>query len=188
MTIATNPWAQAYLTDLDRAAATLPPDRRAELHEQIAAHLYVELHGADDGHARAVLTRLGDPADLVAEAAADLHPASVRAAGPSGAEIVALVLMGIGGIVLPLIAPAMGVAVMRSTPRWTTHQVRVAWGILAGGLVAAFGLLGLATIPNAPGWAVAASLLLLGMIVLVGPAAALYAGSRPRSWALTAQA
>jgi hypothetical protein len=187
MTTATNPWAQAYLTDLDRAAATLPPDRQAELHEQIAAHLAVELHGADDEHARGVLTRLGDPADLVAEAAADLHPVGVRAPAPSGAEIVALVLMGIGGIVLPLIAPAVGVIVMRSDPRWTRRQVRVAWGILTGGLVAAMVLLGLATIPNAPAWAVAASLLLLGVIVIVGPAAALYAGSRPRQGALAAQ-
>ena len=30
MTTDTNPWAQAYLIDLDRAAATLPADRRAE--------------------------------------------------------------------------------------------------------------------------------------------------------------
>ncbi len=188
MTTATNPWAQAYLTELDRAAATLPPDRQAELREQITAHLADELHGADDEQARAVLTRLGDPADLVAEAAADLHPAAVTPPGPSGAEIVALVLMGIGGVPLPLIAPAIGVVVMRSTPRWTTRQVRVAWGILAVGLLAAVGLVGLATIPNAPGWAVATSVLLLGVIVIVGPAAALYAGSRPRPGSRAAHA
>lgn len=100
MTTDTNPWAQAYLTDLDRAAVTLPADRRAELHEQITAHLADELAGATDSEqARAVLARLGDPADLVAEAAADLNPASSTATRPSGAEIVALVLMGIGGIV-----------------------------------------------------------------------------------------
>lgn len=100
--------------------------------------------------------------------------------GPSGAEIIALVLMGIGGIMLPLIAPVVGVLVMRSTPRWSVGQVRATWGILGIGLLAAFGLLALATVPNAPGWAVAATLALLGVIFIVGPVAALYAASRPR--------
>ena len=181
MTTDTNPWAQAYLTDLDRAAATLPPDRRAELHEQITAHLANELGGTSDSEqARAVLARLGDPADLVAEAAADLNLASPTATRPSGAEIVALLLMGIGGIVFPLIAPAIGVVMMRSTPRWTTGQVRVSWGILSVGLLAALGLLLLAAVPNAPQWAVLTAVLLLAVIVVVGPAAALYAGTRPR--------
>ncbi len=141
MTTDTNPWAQAYLTDLDRAAATLPADRRAELREQITAHLADEMGDATDSkQARAVLARLGDPADLVAEAAADLSPASPAATRPSGAEIVSLLLMGIGGIVFPLIAPAIGVVMMRSTPRWTTSQVRVSWVILSVGLLAALGL------------------------------------------------
>ena len=181
MTTDTNPWAQTYLTDLARAAATLPADRQAELHEQVTAHLADELAGTTDSEqARAVLARLGDPADLVAEAAADLKPASATATRPSGAEIVALLLMGIGGIVFPLIAPAIGVTLMRSSPRWTTSQVRMSWGILSVGLLAALGLLGLATIPNAPGWAVLTAVLLLAAIVVVGPAAALYAGTRPR--------
>ena len=37
------------------------------------------------------------------------------------------------------------------------------WGIFGIGLLAAFGLLGLATVPNAPGWAVAIALALLGV-------------------------
>ena len=181
MTTETNPWAQAYLDELDLAAATLPADRQAELREQIAAHLAAELAGTtDDEQARTVLARLGDPADLVAEAASDLDRPALGSAGPSGAEIIALVLMGIGGIMLPLIAPAVGVLVMRSTPRWSADQVRATWGILGIGLLAVFGLLALATVPNAPGWAVAATLALLGVIFIAGPVAALYAASRPR--------
>ena len=181
MTTDTNPWAQAYLIDLDRAAATLPADRRAELNEQITAHLADELASTTDGEqARAVLARLGDPADLVAEAAADLSPVSSTATRPSGAEIVSLLLMGIGGIAFPLIAPAIGVTLMRSTTRWTTGQVRASWGILSIGLLAALGLLVLATIPDAPQAAVLTAVLLLALIVMVGPAAALYAGTRVR--------
>lgn len=181
MTTDTNPWAQAYLAELDRASVTLPADRRVELREQITTHLTEELAGTTaDEQARAVLARLGEPADLVAEAAADLNAPPATTTGPSGAEVVALLLMGIGGIVVPLIAPAIGVTLMRSTPRWTTGQVRVSWGILSVGLLAALGLLGLATIPDAPQWAVLTAILLLAVIVIAGPAAALYAGSRPR--------
>ena len=64
--------------------------------------------------------------------------------------------------------------------RWTTGRVRVSWGILSVGLLAALGLLVLATVPNAPQWAVLTAVLLLAVIVVVGPAAALYAGTRPR--------
>ncbi|MEZ5119901.1 MAG: hypothetical protein R2720_09970 [Candidatus Nanopelagicales bacterium] len=116
----------------------------------------------------------------MAEAAADLNSVPSTTTGPSDAEIVALLLMGIGGIVLPPIAPAIGVTMMGSTPRWTIGQVRRSWGILSVGLLAALGLFALATISNAPGWVGLSAALLLVMIVTVGPAAALYAGNRPR--------
>lgn len=178
----TSRWGEAYLADLDQAAAGLPPDRRAELLTEVAGHLTTELATVtDDDEARAVLDRLGDPAALVAEAAVDLPPAPARPAGPSAGEIVALLLMGIGGIALPLIAPAMGAMIMRSTPRWTSAEVRTAWAILGVG-VAAVGA-GLLLMMLADGSSVAAvrtGVLLLGVVVIVGPASALYAATRPR--------
>jgi hypothetical protein len=176
----TTRWSQAYLAELDRAAAHLPADRRAELLEQIGAHLAAELPAtatADQAHL--VLSRLGEPAELVAEAAADLPPGPA-AAGPSAAEILALLLMGIGGVALPLIAPAVGVLLMRSTPRWMPQEVRRTWLILAVGLVALAVLIGLATIPNPPAAAAMAALAMLGIMVVVGPLSALYAATRPR--------
>ena len=57
-----------------------------------------------------------------------------------------MLLLGIGGIVLPLLAPAVGVMIMRSTPRWTARQVNVTWGILGVGVVAL--VLGLVLMAN----------------------------------------
>lgn len=184
MTTDTSQWRQAYMAELERSAMSLPADRRAELLEQISTHLDAEFVGVtDDDQARAVLDRLGDPADVVAEAAADLQrPAPAPAPrGPSAGEIVALLLMSIGGIALPLVAPAAGVMIMRATPdRWTRGQVRNTWLILAVGLGALIIGFMIASVPNPPAWAGLVALGLIGVIMLVGLAAALYAASRPR--------
>lgn len=173
-------WSEAYLAELEQAAMTLPADRRAELLAQISSHLDAELAGAtSDAEARDVMRRLGDPSDVVAEAAADLPAAPVRPRSPA-AEIVALLLMAIGGFALPLIAPAAGVLVMRTTPRWNAVQVRRSWWILAIGLLAALALVALATIPDTSSVSPRLVLLLLAAVVGAGPAAALYAGTRPR--------
>lgn len=179
----TSRWGQAYLDELERAAAVLPADRRVELLADVAAHLETDLASvSDEATARDVLARLGEPSRLVAEAAADLAPTPRGASAPGGAELVALLLMGIGGVVLPLLAPAVGVMIMGTSPRWATHHVRVAWAILGVGLAAlltGFALLAVTTQPT-PG-IVVAGLAALAVVVLVGPLAALYAASRPRT-------
>lgn len=107
---------------------------------------------------------------------------------PAGLELVALALMGIGGLVLPLVAPAVGVALMMSTRRWTPRQVRACWLLLAGGLVAlAVGAVVLA-VGSASVGVRQAGLALMGVAVVVGPAAALYAATRPRGTPVTGQA
>lgn len=99
----------------------------------------------------------------------------------SAAEIAALLLMGVGGIVLPLLAPAVGVVLMRTTPRWTAQQVRSTWAIIGGGFVALLlGFLMLFIAEPGNTLAVSAGLLALGLVVVVGPAAALYAAFCPR--------
>jgi hypothetical protein len=101
--------------------------------------------------------------------------------GVSAAEIATLLLMAIGGILLPLAGPAVGVVLMRSTPRWTARQVKVTWGILGVGLVALLvGVALLAWVSESTPETVRAALLALGIVVAVGPAAALYAATRPR--------
>jgi hypothetical protein len=100
---------------------------------------------------------------------------------PSAAEIAALLLMAIGGLLLPLAGPAVGVALMRTTPRWTARQVKVAWAILGVGLLALLvGVVLLASAKDSASPSVRAGLLALGTVVVVGPAAALYAATRSR--------
>jgi hypothetical protein len=74
----------------------------------------------------------------------------------------------------------VGVLFMRSTSRWTGAQVRGTWLILGVGLLALLAGFALATIPNPPAAAGLAALALIGVIVAVGPLAALYAATRPR--------
>lgn len=173
----TQPWRDAYLAGLEQAAVTLPPARRSELIAQISEHLDAELAGVDSPQAAAaVLERLGDPNDLEVEASVDL-PTPQRS---TAAEIIALLLMGIGAFALPLTAPAVGVLVMLSTSRWNRREVLTSAGIVGVGVVSVMILAALAA-SGATGYAaVVGSVALLAIMVLVGPVAAVYAATRPR--------
>lgn len=175
----TRTWHTAYLNELEQAAAGLPTERRAELLAQVNEHLDRELSDITDAtEAQLVLDRLGDPYDVVAEAAADLpEPVST---GSNAAEIISLLLLGIGGFALPLIAPFIGVLIMLSAPRWTHHQVRVTGLIVGIGVLAAIALVAIAASGAASAIAIGSSLILLAIVVLVGPGAALYAATRSR--------
>lgn len=66
-----HPLVRDYLRELDRALAVLPPEQAYELTEQIRTHLDDALApDTGDEEVAAVLSRLGRPADLAAEAAA----------------------------------------------------------------------------------------------------------------------
>jgi hypothetical protein len=72
-----------YLSRLVACAASLPPDRRDELVEEISAHIAEARLGATADRSgsgvRAILDRLGDPNDIVRAAA---EQAGMPAAGP----------------------------------------------------------------------------------------------------------
>jgi hypothetical protein len=66
-----HPLIRAYLQELTEALGSLPPERAAELREQIAAHLDDELPpGATDDEVAHAIRRMGTPADLAREAGA----------------------------------------------------------------------------------------------------------------------
>src|SRR5215469_18427451 len=65
-----HPLVRAYLGELATALAALPPNRANELMDQITTHLEDTLPpGAEEQEVAEVLRRLGQPADLAAEAA-----------------------------------------------------------------------------------------------------------------------
>ncbi|MFC8829856.1 hypothetical protein ACFT9I_31505 [Streptomyces sp. NPDC057137] len=91
---------EEYLGRLDNASVFLTTERRAELRQEIVEHIDAGLEEADVVHAdavRAVLKRLGPPADIVAS---ELGPRSAGSTGSTGAT----------PVVTPVSAPVRGAA------------------------------------------------------------------------------
>lgn len=132
----------SYLGRLVQAARQLPPDRRAELIDEIADHIeqaraVAEASGPD---LREVLRRLGEP-EAIAAAASDsagdftstfVPPASAIAPPPAGRAPrrqrrldLAAVILTLGSavlapvsFVLALLAWAVGIVMLLLSPRW----------------------------------------------------------------------
>lgn len=121
-----------YLGRLERAAAHLPPDRRAELLEGIAEHIdAARASGAapDEPSLRTVLDRLGPPEEIVAAAREDLGPswggpapgwASTRPRG-TGVELAAVLMLTVGSFV-PVAGWLVGVALLWSSSLWRLRE------------------------------------------------------------------
>ncbi len=133
---------QEYLDRLSAAAGTLPSAQRDELVAEIREHIHVTLSQSEDqGEAtvRTVLDRLGAPEDIAREAGAGPRPESRRVAA---FELVAVVLLLIGGIVLPVLGWIVGAVLLWASARWTTRDKVIGTLVVPGGLaVAAWSLL-----------------------------------------------
>lgn len=134
----------AYLSRLDHALSSLPTARRREMLTEIREHI-ADARGAvaveSDAEVRAILERVGVPADIAEEARARLG-IPVRRVGP--AERAALLLIGLGGsgFLAPILFPlfpllrtgglysfalwVVGVAMVRRSPCWTVREKRLA--------------------------------------------------------------
>lgn len=128
-----------YLARFDRAAATLPADRRRELRADVEVHLEeVAASASTEAEVRQALDRLGPPEDIVTEAASDLPsttPAPPRA-GSRLLDIGAVVLLLIGGIVLPFVGWVVGVVLLWASSSWTAAEKLLGTLVLPGGLLA----------------------------------------------------
>jgi uncharacterized membrane protein len=127
-----------YLERLDRALAGIPRVRRTEVCEEIAAHIAEArstLDAEDEAAVRTLLDRLGDPADIAAEAAERPAPAAAPARPRgSGWDVVALILLLIGGVIFPVVGWLVGVVILWASATWTTREK------LVGTLIVPFGL------------------------------------------------
>ncbi len=114
-----------YLGTLDAAAWVLPAGRRAELVDEIRTHIDEALTQAgtrDEVTVRNVLERLGPPAEIVRASGTPEVQAAVRADWSPrgiGPEIAAVILLLIGGVVLPFIGWFVGLALLIASARWT---------------------------------------------------------------------
>jgi uncharacterized membrane protein len=184
-----------YLKDLEAELAELPANRRREILDEVGEHI-TAARGALDAESeaaiRTVLERLGDPADIAAEARERFGiPAAPAKPATPWLEVIALV-----ALVIPLLGWFVGVVLVWLSRVWTTRDKLI--GTLGGlsWLVAGLGTLsmsarGLASVGSGPVGPTETSL--LEVIVFVVPfllpiAAAIYLGFRLRSHPHTPQA
>jgi hypothetical protein len=125
-----HPRAEEYLRRLERAARTLPGERRRELVSEIESHL-AEAIGPDatDIQALDVIERLGPPGEIV-EAELPARPADD---GRTWREWTAVVLLPLGGFLLG-VGWIAGVIFLWSSPRWTTRDKWIGTLVIPGGI------------------------------------------------------
>jgi hypothetical protein len=125
-----HPLAGDYLKRLKKISTHLPRARRIELLDEIAGHLREALPaGASEAEAREVLERLGEPEQIVAEAAPEGEPprAGLR-------EWLAIPLLLLGGFVV-LIGWFVGATLLWDSKVWTLRDKLIGTLILPGGLL-----------------------------------------------------
>jgi uncharacterized membrane protein len=132
----------AYLRELDEELRDLPAARRRELLEEIREHIdsaLAESRDNDDVEVRNVLDRLGDPTEIAAEARERF---GIRRAKPGVREILALILLPIGGF-LYVIGWVVGAILLASSTVWTSREKVIGLLVVPGGLLPAalFGLM-----------------------------------------------
>jgi hypothetical protein len=129
-----------YLKQLRRELAGLPRERRRELEQEISEHIVearATLSAQNEAEIRTLLDRIGEPAEIATEARErfGLH---VRKAGWK--EIAALVLLPIGGVILPVLGWFIGVALLWVSDVWSTRDKLVGTLLVPGGLLLPFAL------------------------------------------------
>jgi hypothetical protein len=139
-----HPRAEEYLRRLERAARTLPRDRRRELVSEIESHL-TEAIGPDatDVQALDVIERLGPPGEIVE---AELPVRSGSDDRRTWREWTAVFLLPLGGFLFG-VGWLIGLIFLWSSRAWTTREKWIGTLVVPGGIatgVVAFLALGAA--------------------------------------------
>jgi hypothetical protein len=134
---------ETYLKRLESELRELPQQRRRELVDEIAEHIAearADLETQDDAAIRSLLERIGAPEEIAAEATGR---ADARPVGAGWKEVGALVLLPIGGVVLPVLGWLIGVVLLWVSDAWRTREKLLGTLLFPGGLLipAALGVL-----------------------------------------------
>jgi len=131
-----------YLDRLEGELADFPSARRRELVQEISEHIAEARAGFEtesEADVRNLLERMGDPADIAAEARE--VPALIRADAPAGErrrssalDVAALILLLVGGVVFPVIGWLIGVVLLWISDSWSTNEKLVGTFVIPGGL------------------------------------------------------
>lgn len=120
MTTTSDRLIREYLDELRAGTRDLPKRRREELLGEIEAHIGEALPPApSEPEIREVLDRLGDPARIAAEERDRLGIAPPRA---EALEWIAVVLLLIGGVVVPVVGWFAGVVLLWTSSVWTVRD------------------------------------------------------------------
>jgi hypothetical protein len=110
-----------YLKDLDAELRGLPASQRQEILDEVGEHIAAARTAPDadtEAGVRTVLGRLGDPADIAAEARERFGlPAEPARPATPWLEIIALVLL-----VIPFLGWLVGVVLVWVSRRWTIRD------------------------------------------------------------------
>ena len=134
MTVASNAdkLVAQYLKTLESELRGLPRSRWRELTQQISEHIgeaRAGLEPGDEAGVREILERLGAPAEI----AAAERPTEPARAGWK--EIVALILLPIGGIVRPIVGWVAGAVLLWVSDAWGTKDKLIGTLLFPGGLL-----------------------------------------------------
>jgi hypothetical protein len=132
-----------YLKRLKGETSDLPRAARRELIQERSDHIAearADASAASEVETRNVLDRVGEPAEIAAEARERFGVGG----RPRRLEIAALILLPIGGVVLPVLGWLVGVTLLWISDAWTTRDKLIGTLIVPGGLLLplALGLLG----------------------------------------------
>jgi HAAS domain-containing protein len=122
-----------YLQELRTEAGRLGPSERHELVGSIEEHI-AEALGPDAGEAevRTALERLGQPAQVVEDS---YGPAPALRDARGRLEWAAILLLPVGGLVIPFVGWLAGVLFLWSSSAWTTREKLAGTLIVPGGLM-----------------------------------------------------
>ena len=123
-----------YLDRLESELSGIPRAGRREVMDGIEAHVeeaVAELEPDDEAGVRNVLDRVGDPAEIAAEARERF---GVRQPRTTWREIGALILLPFGGFLVPVIGWFAGVVLLWVSDAWNTRDKVIGTLVLRAGL------------------------------------------------------
>jgi uncharacterized membrane protein len=135
MSSATTTRVRSYLDQLDRALRDLPRDRRLEIVRDIQWHIDAAIADLDEPSGAAIeqiLDELGTPEDIARAAYEEQPPVRSKLAGR---DLAAVILLLVGGIVLPLVGWVIGVVLLWSSTAWRTKDKLIGTLLVPGGLL-----------------------------------------------------
>ena len=128
---------ERYLKHLDVELDDLPRDRRREIVDEISGHIAEARAGLEaetESDLRNILDDLGDPAEIAGDARERFDVRPLAGASAGAMEVGALVMLLIGGLVLPGVGWLIGVVLLWVSNAWNVRDKVIGTIFVPGGL------------------------------------------------------